>query len=609
MSSDDDPGLISRVTLPADVPAGSRGRDWIGDHPRLCLLPLLAVLLVAVFDNRSYLTGDEPRYLLYATSFIRHGSLTMPVAEWNQVSLRAANVGAAGLPAGAGGVVLLNGVYLPVILSPLAGLFSLAGLRAATLIAGLAGLVVLHRLLRRVAGPPASLAALSVVALSVPLLPYLHLFYMETFLFALVCWGWERLQTTGRGASADLLTAAILMAIPVVHMRGSVVAALLFAILLVQILRRRLWLRAASLLLLAAAAGSAFVGLNLAIYGSVAGPVNTARPPLPRDWFPVLSMQLFNVRHGLFAYAPVWIAGYAGLIGGAARADQFRGDPVVRLLRQALALGIVAAVTGVGVNPGECWPARFWVLSMPMLTVGLAFWLHRMRGVFPTLCFAALLGITATNTLLLVRQPNAFLENRQTSATYAALFDRFGHLDANLVLPVETGSAADVAAARNLTLAAAATILLLALSLRVRPLAIPALLVLLAVLDLAHARRLPAGDYAVTVESDRLFLVLDRPVRHPAIEIGQRWQTWFVPPTLERFTVRSEGPGGGATIVGPANQTIPSGCEGLVRTVRVDSHGIDLRAQAGDHLAVLASSSLLLRLLPSGSCRTMSAAR
>ena len=148
---------------------------------------MLALLLVVVFGNRLFLTGDEQRYLLYATSFFRHGTLTMPLEEWNQVMLQTTHGRATSLPAGGSGVVVLNGVYLPVILSPLAGLFSLTGLRMATLIAGIAGLAVLHRLLRQVAGPAASLAALLLVAFSIPLLLYLHLFYMETFLFALVC--------------------------------------------------------------------------------------------------------------------------------------------------------------------------------------------------------------------------------------------------------------------------------------------------------------------------------------------------------------------------------------------------------------------------------------
>ena len=237
-----------------------------------------------------------------------------------------------------------------------------------------------------------------------------------------------------------------------------------------------------------------------------------------------------------------------------------------------------------------------------MLTVGLAYWLHRMRGVLPALCLAGLLGITAANTMLFVKKPNEFIYDRQSSTTYTLLFNLLGEVEANLVLPVETGSAGDVAAARDLTLAAAAMILLLAISLRVRLAAAPAFLLLLAVLDLARAHRLPPSDYAADVRPDRLSLVLNRPVRHPAVEIGQQWQTWFVPPALERFAVRSGGPGNAAT-VGPANQTIVSGCQGLTRTLQVEAKGIDLQAQARHRLVVLESDSLLRRMFRSGSCR------
>ncbi len=148
-------------------------------------------------------------------------------------------------------------------------------------------------------------------------------------------------------------------------------------------------------------------------------------------------------------------------------------------------------------------------------------------------------------------------------------------------------------------------ILLLAISLRVRLAAAPALLLLLAVLDLARAHRLPASDYAAELTSDRLSLVLNRPVRHPAIEIGQQWQTWFVPPAMERFTIRSNGFDGVVIFTAPANQTIFSGCSGFTRTVQVEAEGIDLQAQAGRHLSVLESVSLLRRLFGPGSCRAM----
>src|ERR1700712_2893454 len=178
---------------------------------------------------------------------------------------------------------------------------------------------------------------------------------------------------------------------------------------------------------------------------------------MPWDWVAVLSMQLFNVHHGLLAYAPIWALGYAGLCYGA-----WRG---IVLARQGLVLALVAAVTGVGVNPGECWPARFWVLSLPMLSVGLCVWLARVRGRVAGAVAAMLLLITIVNTAIFIQAPNDFIENRQASTTYAHLFERWGILDFNTVLPVEIVDQHNRNAARDFAVGTGLFIGFMALSL------------------------------------------------------------------------------------------------------------------------------------------------
>src|SRR5260221_11665246 len=128
---------------------------------------------------------------------------------------------------------------------------------------------------------------------------------------------------------------------------------------------------------------------------------------MPWDGFGVIAMQLFNVRHGLFAFAPIWLLGYAGLCVGAAQ-----GRTVAW---QGLGLALIAVFTSIGVNPGECWPARFWVLSMPMLAVGLCLWWQAGTGPLLRGITVALAVVTLANTAMFLRAPNAFLENRQTS--------------------------------------------------------------------------------------------------------------------------------------------------------------------------------------------------
>ena len=563
------------------------------DRPALIGVCALALLLapVMLLMPTPYLTGDEPRYLLYAVSIIRHGVLVMPVPEWEQLVRAAGMRTLHGLPVGGEGRVVMNSVYLPALLAPVAGLFSLAGLRLCSLAAGMAGLFVLVRLCSRAGGWVPALAATGLAAVSLPMLPYLHLIYMESFLFALVCWGWHRLQRPVRGVGGDLLTTAILILVPFVHMRGSGVAACLFTTLVWRLRVRGLVRRAVGLLLLALAAAILFVALNLHIYGAVTGPVNTARPPLPPSWFPVLATQLFNVHHGLFAYAPLWALGYAGLWAGA------RSGPPV--LRQALVLAAVAALSGVGANPGECWPARFWVLSLPMLATGLCFWLSRTRGVAAWACFAILLLPTLLNSALFVTQPNLFLENRQNSLTWDALHWRLGFADPGLFLPVESAAHPVSALADRLAAAAGLFVVFAGLATRRRVWGVPALLVLLVAVDLCRVARLPQDAAAVAMTNGRLHVAVPDAPRAMTLEMGHREQVWFAAPAWPVFGLLTTGSVSRSARTVAANQVVGTSCNGGIISVDVVPHGLAL-PPVDIYPVTLYVTRSWLRMLPLG---------
>ncbi|SHI96830.1 hypothetical protein SAMN02745194_01441 [Roseomonas rosea] len=572
------------MTVPAPP---NHARRW-DDILLAALLVALAATLLLI--RRQAMTGDEPRYILYAASLLRHGSFQMPAAEWSALHQLANGVPSADLPRGAGGAVVMNPVYLPALLSPLSLLSPLHAPRLVTLLAGLAGLFTLHRLCRLAAGPRPALLATALAAFSIPLLPYLHLFYMETFVFALVCLGWWRVQRAGENLRADLLTAAILAVIPIVHMRGSVVAAALYAFLLWPALRA--WdLRRSALLVLSGILGLALlVTLNLAVYGAVTGPVNTARPPLPWAWTEVLPMQLFNIRHGLLAYAPVWVLGYAGLAAAA-----WRGSPAAR---QGLVLALLAALTGVGVNPGEGWPARFWVLSVPMLTLGLSFWIARERGLVMRIPGAVLAAITLLNTGLFLADPNAFLENRQSTMTYQLLFDRGLPFHFGLLLPVELDDPAQRATVARLMLGFG-LLFLLGLGAALRPgwrWALPMVLVLAAGLDLARARALPADAFTLRIAEGTARVELAAPQRLTALQFGRGWETWAYEtrPLLALDSLRADGSTARLQLI--ANQLIPLRCLGNLRAVTLSSPtGFDIPAQAGFRLRLYRSASWLER--------------
>lgn len=46
----------------------------------------LAIVLRLLTGHSQAVTGDQPRYLLYATAFIRHGYFLMSVPEWSVIA-------------------------------------------------------------------------------------------------------------------------------------------------------------------------------------------------------------------------------------------------------------------------------------------------------------------------------------------------------------------------------------------------------------------------------------------------------------------------------------------------------------------------------------------
>ncbi len=586
-------GIIGgRVRPRASVLMTHIADDW----PFYVVACVLAVLLLPL---RQILTGDEPRYLMYATALLKYGRFVMTMPEWSIVYHAATKATADSLPTGGGGVILMNGVYLPTLLAPVGRLFGLDGLRAATLLSGLVGLFYLLQLCRLASSRRTAWLAVVVAGFSVPLLPYLHLFYMETFMFALVCVTWHRLQSLSASRMNQAITVLLLVAIPFVHMRGSVVAAALYFFLVWRIVARGQIRWAVTLVVPGLVALGILIVSNTLIYGAVTGPVNSARPPLPSQWFAVLSMQLFNVRHGLFAFAPIWMLGYAGLFVGA-----IRGSVVAR---EGLLLAFIAAITGVGVNPGECWPARFWVLSVPMVTVGLAVWWQQARSPVLRVVSLLLLVPTLANALLFFRAPNAFLENRQTTMTYQILYDKLGYLDPGLILPVEYGDPRNVAVASCFAFFAMIFILLMVLAvLRRWPgYALLGILLPLTVFDLSRVSTVSAADYGVTRAADQLGIALHRPTASGYVQFGRGWQTWYEGATLLHFDVATRAAGGAwqnATL--PANQVIAFACSAGVDALSILLSGGDaakgafnLADQADYRLVVYRSQSLLRRLL------------
>lgn len=534
------------------------------------------------------LTGDETRYFMYAYSILKNGRFLMNLADYQHLVLTNAGYVPTEVPSDS--TAFLNSVYLPTVLSPIAVLFGLSGLRAVTLIVGIIGLGYLLRCCRRLASPAGSLLASAVAAFSVPLLPYLHLFYMETFLFTLVCCAWDRLQVSDRRLAGNLLTAVIILAMPFVHIRGSGVAMCLYAALLWQLIRQDKTAHVVVLFGLGIVAFSAFVALNMRIYGSIIGPVGDTRPmPL----WQVVSLQFFDVRHGLIAYAPVWLLGYAGLLAGSLRG--------LSLARQGLALAAVAALTGVGGHAGECWPARYWVMSIPMLAVGLCIVWELGRSIWVRAVTVALTAATLVNSAIFLVTPNMFLENRQTTATYQFLFDKTGLFNFGLMLPVTLDDIDNRRVAIELMIGAFAVIFLLAAAVigrRQLLYAGPAAVLILAPLDLSRVSVVSPAQYAVADQPGGFEVVFRAPTAADYLQFGKHWEEWSEPDS-RRFSVVVTGSDGrrcGDLVV--ANQVIATSCGARIRSVAVEGKfsGFDFAAQTEARVVVYRSKSLIRRI-------------
>lgn len=557
-----------------------------------------AVAAILLLGGWQSLNGDEVRYFSYAYSIWHDGRFTMGSAEWHALYVAATGMQRAWVPGD--GITLLNGVYLPTLLSPVVAVASLGGARAITLMVGLAGLFFLLRLCARVGSTPAVLIAVGVAALSIPLLPYLHIFYMEAYLFALISAIWDRLQKADRGTAGNVLTALLILAMPFVHLRGSVVAAAFYGLLLWRLYSGGRIKFALVLAALGAAALAALVLLNLHVYGAITGPVNTARPTPPWGWFSLLAMQSFSASHGLLAYAPVWVLGMAGLIAGAVRGNA--------LAKQGLILFAIAAITGMGKFPGGCWTARFWVQSVPMLALGLCLAIDLGRSWSMRAVAIILIAATLGNTIVFVVDPNLFLQNREFSVTYDVIHAVIGYVNFGVILPVEGDDAGNAAASRDLALGAVVMVVFLVLAMVRRRwwYAVPVLLAIAAVIDLARVSVLPPPSYTVTARRDGFDVAIRAPLRAGYLVFGRTADLWYWPPLWPHFETVTTGSGGlvvRARVA--ASQSIALACRDGVRALSVTGPtNFDFAASLKRHVAIYRSRSLVRRAVAdmSGGC-------
>lgn len=386
----------------------------------IALISLSALIpMWVVFNGTQLVTGDETRYLFYAISlWERH----TPVLTQTDYNLVLAHLGEAAKGMPNYNVVLLpkplHSVVYPIIMSGAVGQFGVLGGRLVTLIFGLSGLVGLFLCLRYISDTNAQAFWFSLLtAITLPTLPYLSLALPEIVLFSGTAWALYLFRNSNFRSS--ILIALLLVTMAFIHLRalGLIVG---FSILFIarQIdehgyeTRWTVWRNIIYFVLILAIGLILLSVFNVYIYGHVLGSVTTARPIFSDRG---IAAALIGAQHGLLTYAPIWILAIVGLILGCLRGD-------IWAVRSSILISFLI-VGFIGPNAGACWPARFWVITIPALTIGLILaW--RYSSYAGRVLFVILILVSLLNTLTYIFYPSMYLENRQISRVYDYWYEK-----------------------------------------------------------------------------------------------------------------------------------------------------------------------------------------
>ena len=216
--------------------------------------------------------------------------------------------------------------------------------------------------------------------------------------------------------------------LPFFHLRGVFLTAPLMAIYALYASRdahrRRQLILGGVILILAVWLFSLY---QMRLFGSLLGSAGYLVKPSLGMFMERFAMGLFELRHGLLVYAPIWILAFVGLLSGSFKRQA--------LTIEALVFVMCYSVGSVWSYASESMPARYWVAIIPMLAVGLGGWLHTPKSTSAWTIAPVLLIITLLNSALFAYNSAGFLANRQFSVTYDELFERFHHFHLGAFLP------------------------------------------------------------------------------------------------------------------------------------------------------------------------------
>ncbi len=400
---------------------------------------IVLVLVINYFVKGAIFTGDEPRFAYYAVSYSRGKDFNMLLEDWY---IYEAKNGIRQVLPQIQNSTPGHSVIVPVIVSVLVDKISYSGIRWSSVFISICGILFLYKALILLKFKKSVvLITLLLISTTLPLLPYMKLLYSEIWLFTLVSLTLLLLANLKNNRNLNslslinkfiilLVTPLTFSLLPFFHLRLILLCFVLFIIYAFYLFKQIKTINKFSLLIPLFCVGISlvvFVNLQISLYGSVLGSASSPNVFSLNGLVNRTILTLFDVRHGLLTFSPIFIFSFLGLLKGIIKKQIFEILTFIMLL-SILIISMWGAAS-------DSFSARFWVASVPILAIGMCNWLSNRKSFLEYIVFVITFVITYVNAFAFVVNPNIFLNNRIYSYTYDRMFDYFPFINVNAILP------------------------------------------------------------------------------------------------------------------------------------------------------------------------------
>jgi hypothetical protein len=400
--------------------------------PVLTLITLLAML--RALTPQLFFTGDEPHYASQAISLFSHFFPILDVHTLWHRFLTASGIFPSPIPDTEIGAPLeyRQSLITSLVFAVPLVLFNLQAARWFDFALAVIAILILFQIVsstsfarqNNVSARVLNVLTIAGTTLSLPFLAYSDLVYPEILLLLAVCVTLRFLQL---GAVNSTIVSAVVLAF--IYVRALPLSLALFIVLCwtqyssgvsKAYLNRAVLKYSVGILVL--------LVFQVILYGSITG--GGAAPFAPSlASLPIrIGVQLFEMRHGLLAYSPIFFIAFAGLISGSLRRQA--------ACQQAGFLCLAYVLSFCWASASESWTARYWIVALPFLAIGFRYWISSVDSWVSVVPAMPLLLVTLCNSILFVLQPNLFLANRAGSVTYTDIFN-LTRINLSLYLPVD----------------------------------------------------------------------------------------------------------------------------------------------------------------------------